>query len=644
MAATTGRPTPVVIGRGTDQSVLLTRTLSAVGAWRTLRPASDGPRTEVDVCVLVASSAAAPAEPALVRHLLRLLHERGLTAVLLGALPRRDRDAGRTVREMSERLGYPALLDPYDDTVDPGLGETSLLHGQALPQSWVEARRRVVVASCATDARHGFALSLDALACLARPVPGADEGACVAELLRQVPPHLVVLDATVTSDGVAGSAVRHPVRTDAIVSSRSALLVDFVGAALLGLDVSESPVAAACLADSGLPDYRIIGAVQQFSGVRTASPTLRRASESINRTSPSLGRVLDAALVTGPGSHQDDTVLRGLRDGLAPWRDAVDQSPLAQTAAVSTLTALAGASTWWQAWRTSFDKDSLPQVTTGLGIDLADWVPEDYEAAVDLLHPTESYLAALPSTADGLRWAHVDGAVVFEASRVMRASYPDWVARVEIAEAISMMADYLGGRRVVVSRDEQGRPLHQAERNVYLPQPNYLAFSGGQQIDVCKLEVIRYSNDDCGIWWRTISSPNGSADVDDGSVEFSDSGGGRTLVTVRGRQRFTLPAFWRAVDLDQTPELRDALTEDAYRRFFAATLDNFAACFEGRSFRIGRPPETEELASLGWSRLLASIGPAMEKWVVPRESRPARRARTDPGVDEDGFRHVRGNR
>jgi hypothetical protein len=86
------------------------------------------------------------------------------------------------------------------------------------------------------------------------------------------------------------------------------------------------------------------------------------------------------------------------------------------------------------------------------------------------------------------------------------------------------------------------------------------------------------------------------------------------------------------------------LTEDAYRRFFAATLDNFAACLEGRSFRIGRPPETEELASLGWSRLLASVGPAMEKWLVPQESQRTRSTRTDSGVDEGGFRHVRGSR
>jgi len=88
--------------------------------------------------------------------------------------------------------------------------------------------------------------------------------------------------------------------------------------------------------------------------------------------------------------------------------------------------------------------------------------------------------------------------------------------------------------------------------------------------------------------WRTISSLNGSATWDDGSLTFTDLGTAGTRVTVRGRQLFTLPRAWSGMDLDLLPELKTPLVEDAYRRFFTATFDNLEACFEGRPFRIGR--------------------------------------------------------
>ena len=88
--------------------------------------------------------------------------------------------------------------------------------------------------------------------------------------------------------------------------------------------------------------------------------------------------------------------------------------------------------------------------------------------------------------------ALVDGATVFEVGREVRADFDEWVARVDVAAGISLMADYLGGRRVAVSSATAGGTTRnrQAERNLFLPQPNYLAAWGGEPIDVCKIELV----------------------------------------------------------------------------------------------------------------------------------------------------------
>ena len=65
-----------------------------------------------------------------------------------------------------------------------------------------------------------------------------------------------------------------------------------------------------------------------------------------------------------------------------------------------------------------------------------------------------------------------------------------------------------------------GRPVRQAERNIYLPQPNYLVLYQGKPIDVSKLEVVEYAADRHRLYWKTIGSENGSATYDDGIATF----------------------------------------------------------------------------------------------------------------------------
>jgi hypothetical protein len=117
-------------------------------------------------------------------------------------------------------------------------------------------------------------------------------------------------------------------------------------------------------------------------------------------------------------------------------------------------------------------------------------------------------------------------------------------------------------------------------------------------------------------------------------------------VTIRGRQLFTLPPVLDAADLPSLPELHGPLLEEAYRRFFTSTFDNLEACFEGREFRIGRPPPdpTEPLLTES-VRMLVDGLTSRPGGDEPGRRQPHRHeADPDPALDLHGFRHVKGPR
>jgi hypothetical protein len=300
-----------------------------------------------------------------------------------------------------------------------------------------------------------------------------------------------------------------------------------------------------------------------------------------------------------------------------------------------------------QAWAIVFAKSRVLRRDVPLGFEPDDYAPADYDAVADYMAPYEAQAAEAPVTPSGLRWRYAGESVLFQMDRVLNAPYDDLVARVDIAAAIRIMNDYIGGSSVVVSRDEQGRVLRQAERNVYLPQPNWLAFSGGSFIDVCKLEVIAYADDWRRIAWRTVHSPNGSAVHDDGTVTFERVGAGQTRVIVRGLQQFTLPPFWTAAEPWLAPAVKDAMVEESYRRFFTSTLDNVEACYEGREFRTGRDREPaddeplEQRLKRSWT-ILRDLVP--DKPVSTFARRFSENAASVTGeLDEQGFRHFAGD-
>ena len=125
-----------------------------------------------------------------------------------------------------------------------------------------------------------------------------------------------------------------------------------------------------------------------------------------------------------------------------------------------------------------------------------------------------------------LGWRYLDEAVVFRYTRALPIDFALFVRHVDIARTIQFMNDYLGGVVVALAHDTSGRPVRQAERNIYLPQPNYLVLYQGKPIDVSKLEVVEYAADRHRLYWKTVLSENGSATYDDGIATFERTSDG----------------------------------------------------------------------------------------------------------------------
>ena len=649
-------------------------------------------RTAGRAVVCARLSAPTPVAPEVLDAVVDALVDSGADHVTVGAgLGSRDRDRGhRSVSGLAHLAGLTgrtgrgrtyAVADLGEDLVAAPVDAAGVLAGRQVSRLWAGAATRVVLGRAVTDLMDGYAGCLDTLLGCCPEVPGAEPADVVVDLLRRLPPTLAVLDATVTSGGADGGRLLLPVATGTAVVATDAVLADGILAGLLGEDRGASRLVERSLARLGEPGGRIEGDREPFAGVSRPHPLARAAAREAG-ADRRLARVLSAA-TGGPdqGAAPADPVLATLRGVLTP-AVAAASDPVGQAALVGILALAAAATGARQAWAVGLDKDAVERRVVPLGFDPGEYPAADYDGLPGFFAPFDAILDALPPPADGeLRWCLVDGATVFEMSRDIAAGFDDFVARVDVAAGISLMADYLGGRRVEVAGPAEAGPAEaepaeadaaeagvartrQAERNLYLPQPNYLAAWGGQPIDVCKIELVERSRDEHRLRWRTVRSPNGSATYDDGTLTFARAGAG-TRATVRGRQLFTLPPRWAGVDLAALPEVRDPLLEDAYRRFFTATFDNLEACFEGRPFRIGRPaPEADEplltqtlqfvLEAAGqWLQsrtgATAATGPtgatgmAGAGGAAPAGS-PAGSDAVPDEVDVLGFRHVRGRR
>lgn len=572
-------PTVWVLERpGATAPALLDALLDTCGFWRdvagrrgpvVIKPDLDGWE----------AGAHAGTEPALVEHLIDRLHAQGFTDVVV-ADARNEDDAWAHNREplvVPELTGWRFATPggrPYTVVDDRGGAH------------WRAAALRLNFAKNRTHEDCHFALAVHNLAGLARERRSAVDAAL--QVLREAPPHWSFIDAVVSAHGGAGHRAPRPLATQTLIASPNALLADWAGAARMGLDPYASPVNAAALRALGLPPHRIDGPMTPYPLWRNVHPLLaqsarqRNAAEGLGGLSAAWFQTVDRERFALRDFYSDR-----LNAMLTPLLARVDGDARAFWIVVAINLLLARVAGLVRAQHTMFAKDRLRRRVAPLLIDPAAWPAAAYDGIAAELAPFESLLAHLPAGRNGLRWRHVDGAILFGHEHVFPIAFGRFVRRVDIARSIQYMNDYIGGATVAVRRDRRGHVRHQAERNLYLQQPNWMVLFGGEVIDVEKIQCIRRAPGRQSIHWRTVASPNGSATVDDGCVSFSRTADGQTRVQVFARQRFTLPLAFKLFDIDLAPGLRDPIIDSAYASFFEGTMANLQAAYEGREFRIG---------------------------------------------------------
>jgi len=674
----------VVSNPGADRFSLLEAALNQAGFWAHLAQArrrANLPPDEFQILIkpdlgFFEKGSATGTDPALVEALVDLLHKRGYTRLAVGE----GRDSfdlwleNRDVLVLADLMGYRFtttsghaydVLDLGEDLVEVPFPAESVLHGSSLARAWVEANYRICFAKNKTDEENFYALCLHTLAG-ALPLRDKDYHyhhrlplpAVIGDLLRHTPVHFALIDAFVSNHGSAGSRLERALDTHTLIASSDPLLADWAGATKMGLDPFSSPLNAAVLRQIGLPlNHHIRGDLTPYSGWINVHPLMASSVQSRNQW-------MELSRLVKPWLQRVD-------QGVFPFRDIIDEqinafamrylgniddNPLAWWGTAALNYWVGAAYDGLEAYRTLYDKGRLRWKEAPLNLDLAAYSLADYEAVPGYLEPLAELIRQTPADPNGLRWRYLDGSVLFEFARELPVNYEDFVARVDISQAIQIMNDYIGGRAVPVAQDEYGRVTHQAERNLYLPQPNYVVLYNGKVIDVTKLETIRYGDHEQTIFWKTVKSENASAEYDDGLVTFARTANGETRVVVMGRQLFTLPLFFQVFSLDYNPPLKGFLTVEAYTTFFNQTMANFEAKYEGRDVRIGRrwhaqegQPGVENAEKWPSEQLAAlvekigaavgqNLGASADFW--SGSSRPP--AGTGGVFDQDGFVHFKG--
>ncbi|HET7882913.1 MAG TPA: DUF362 domain-containing protein, partial [Acetobacteraceae bacterium] len=465
-------------------------------------------------------------DPALVEALIDALHDRGFENVAVAGAA--DSSAlwaeNRDLYALTELLGYRYvtpqqraydIVDLADDQVDGAFGAAGALHGCTVSRHWLAADLRIVFSKSRTDEASGYALCLDTLIGV---LPLIDKdlhyrrrrhpGDVVAALLEAAPVGFCLIDAIVAAHGPGGRRAPLAIETGTIIAATDIVLADEMGARKMGLDPKVSPTFARIVQTHPRPQrYIVAGPLDPYISWENVPPSslyATRASlqaETLSRlVEPWLQRVdpalfplknpVDARLNTAMAEYfaaPSSQWLLALVNGLLAWVDAMMNS-----------------------YRVLFDKDALRRQAVSLGLDLSCATDAAFDSLVDELRQLEPMAEAAAQASPELAWRYVGDAVVFRYARLLPIGFDRFVQRVDVARTIQFMNDYLGGVLVPLAHDAAGRPLRQAERNIYLPQPNYLVLYQGKPIDVSKLEVVDYADDRHRLYWKTMLSENAS--------------------------------------------------------------------------------------------------------------------------------------
>lgn len=674
-ASATPRPVRVaaIERAGASASELLEDAVEAGGLWDVLasrRASSRKARAGLAIAIkpdldIFVPCAATGTDPALVERLIALLRARGYTRVTVCDGRNRADDwlHNRDALYVPDLVGYTFEAppsEPYDvawrddDPAPVPLNKHDPGGRLRVNGAWAAADFRISFAKAKTDDEWGYALSVANLLGLvshdsdAIHWPASDRA---LHLARRAAPHFAVIDAVEAAHGPAGSRDGRVLAADTVIACPSALLADWVGALKMGADPEVSPLNRVCLEAIGLPpEWEMVGDTVPWRGWTNPSPTVLGAVRSRSRW-PELDTLARAILqpVDRERFPFRDVVIDQLAATLASQLNRVPEQQMRDAILAMLASGLGMLGSARFAYTTNVAKGEIPQSLSPPTLDL-DAIPQrQYDEVIRTVELQSRVLDGTPEDARGFRFRTIGGHTHFGASRVIPLPYDDFVKHVDITASIRYMNDYLGGDWFVLERDGEGRPVRQAERNLYLPQPNWIAATGGEPIDVEKVERIAYEPDARTIWWQTVHSPNGSAESDDGKVAFVRTPAGQVEVRIFARQRFTLPKGVAALGVERFTTVHRELTADAYARFFDGTMANLIAAYEGKPFRIGRPPrragesDVSELRAvlsgafatiaraLGWAPAGGVTGAGLPGLVV------------EPAfVDELGFSHFAG--
>lgn len=592
--------------------------------------------------------------PRRVESLIDLIHQRtAVIPVLAASSDETSLWAGnRDVYALAELMGYRFatnggleydLLDLSDNLTEAPFPEGSSLHGSQISADWLQAGIRLNLACLRPDAGECYAAGLfNLLSCL----PLVDKAlhyrqrrhvdAVISDILCHCPPHHTLIDAGCYTLSDQQDEHDHSGSRFA-VASHSALLADYTAALKVGLDPHLSHLVEAVAASNPLPsDFAIDGLLDPIETTFPHQP-MAQMSTRYRRHSDSGDRLLEAWLTPlDPMIFPAKLTIDAKAGEVAADIRGSNSSPSADAlvTAINLMIGFCGQSV--QSWCTLFNKDGLIQEIVSLGIDPEAIQRSQYDAIADELEALLPIAEAAPERAPGLRWRKFEKAVLFHYSRTLAIPFDLFVEKVDVSRTIEFMNDYIGGVMVVLDRDNADRPVRQCERNLYLPQPNYLVLYGGKPIDVTKIETVRYEPDAQRLYWKTICSSNGSADADDGVACFERHGAG-TRITIAGKQRFNLPPAMQLVDLSLLPQLDVMLTTQAYQHFFERTTANFEALVEGRSIKIGRnPDDATPHPSIQLQEWMASLAERAGPWMTQINGN----GNTPTAPDDNGFVHV----
>ena len=645
----------------------LAAALDRAGLWSVLARARKGRSAEqLHIVVkpeLAGFAVASPAvtDPALVEALVDLLHDHGFTSVAVvgttdsSALWAENRD----LYALSDLLGYRYttskdraydIVDLANSLDDRAFPVDSALQGCGISREWLDADVRIVFSKSRTDEATGYALCLDTLIGV---LPLIDKdlyyrnrrhpGDVVAALLSVAPIQFCLIDGIRGLHGAGGRRAPTAIETNTIIAATDIVLADHVGALKMGLDPPVSPIFARVLRTHPFPRrYIVAGSLGIYRGWNNV-PALSLLARSMRSRGETLDRLVEPWLQhldpeLFPLKHPIDARLNAV---LAKFLASPDTDAFGQW-----LLTLANALLGWmgeaiRSYRTLFDKDALRRHAVPLGIDVRAIPESAFDALVEELLGLEPLAAVAPLISPELRWRYIDDAIVFRYAKTLPIEFDQYAQRVDISQTIQFMNDYLGGVVVSLAHDRSGRPVRQAERNIYLPQPNYLVLYQGMPIDVSKLEVVEYGKDRHRLFWKTVLSENGSATYDDGIATFERTLDG-TQITITGRQQFTLPPFWQVFDLNIVPKLKAHLVTHAYQTFFDRTIANFEALVEGRDIRIGKPvdepapPPMEQIMPL-LQRISEIAIPLLQQLAGKLDPTGASEAKR---IDTEGFVHI----